>query len=103
VGIQVQGFVDAAFERLLHDEIERAQVVDAVAAYRALEQGREGGLEALGGELRLDRRIVALVGDRALGRYPLMRLDAAQTLSRRAAPPLARVRVRLRGPGSLPR
>jgi hypothetical protein len=25
VRIQVQGFVDAAFERLLHDEVERAQ------------------------------------------------------------------------------
>jgi len=43
--IRVKRFVDAAFERLLHDEVERAQVVDAVAPHRTCEQGREGGLK----------------------------------------------------------
>ena len=43
---EVQGFVDTALERLLHDEIERAQMVDAVATDRALQQGPEILLEA---------------------------------------------------------
>ena len=40
VGIQVQGLVDPAFERLLQDEVERAQVVDAVAPDRVCGRAR---------------------------------------------------------------
>jgi hypothetical protein len=58
VRIQVQGFVDAALERLLHDEIERAQMVDAVATDPALQQGPEIFLQALGRQLPLDGGIV---------------------------------------------
>ena len=53
VRIQVQGFVDAALQGLLHDEVERAQVVDAVAPHRPLQQRPEALLQRSGVSWRL--------------------------------------------------
>ena len=50
-----KGLVDATLERLLHDEVERAKMVDAVASHLALQQPTELGLQTIRRELPLHR------------------------------------------------
>jgi hypothetical protein len=63
VRVEVEGFVDAALKRLVHHEVERAQMIERETLHGPLQQLRKLRLEPLGRELRLDCVIVlGLVG-----------------------------------------
>ena len=58
MGIEVQGFVDPALQRLVHDEVEGAEAVELEALDRPAQQLAELGPEARRRELRLDLWLV---------------------------------------------
>lgn len=57
--IEVERSVDTTFQRLIHHEIQAVKVIKFEPLDVALEEVGESRLQAIGGDLRFDRRIVA--------------------------------------------
>ena len=70
MAVEVQRFVDAAFQRVVHDEVETAEPGQLVAYHRAGEECAECALQPLGGgEMRAAGE--SGVTERLPGRKPM--------------------------------
>ena len=56
--VEAERRVDAALERILHDEVEAVQMVQLVAHHGTLQQFGKRRLDALSGQLRLNQQII---------------------------------------------
>lgn len=63
MGVEVEGQVDPAFQRLVHDEVQAEEMIKLESLYTPFEQARKRRLQSFGGDLRLDQRIIRRIED----------------------------------------